>query len=135
MFLCVCVFLQVFIKGKKGLQNLTRCLIYIKWGVRKWNQFFNQQHLTYTKISFLVKQNQDILQSEFCLAIENEICYCLLFSGKLTRNGISTRACFPSFLRSQLGGLGVNFAGDTTGLPSSHLWLCSQLLTLFWFSL
>lgn len=28
-------FLQVFIKGKKGLQNLTRCLIYIKWEVEE----------------------------------------------------------------------------------------------------
>lgn len=63
-------------------------------GLREWNWLFTHQHLTHTKISFLLKQHQGILQSEFSfLAIENGICYCLLFSGKVPRIGFSISSC------------------------------------------
>lgn len=96
----VFLFCKFLLKEKIELQSLARFLIYIKWGIEEMECFFTHQHLTHTKISFLIKQHQGILQSEFSfLAIANKTCYCLLFWGKLLLIGISTSSCLWTFLQ------------------------------------
>lgn len=128
----VFLFCKFLLKKKIELQSLARFLIYIKWGIEEMECFFTHQHLTHTKISFLIKQHQGILQSEFSfLAIANKTCYCLLFWGKLLVIGISISSCLWTFFRSHLCRLGVSpiRAPQLSSVPPPE-----RILTLFQFS-